>query len=215
VRFRVLLLVASAALIVGCGDDGNAGSSEEGDIPPNAVAVVQGAPDGQVSLDEFQGVLEQAAAGSGQKKVPDPSSSQYASLRDSAMSNLLLGRWVRGEAEERGITLSESEVNNRLGQVKKQLGGEKGYEQTLKQTKLTPEEARTQVELNLLAKQIQDQVLRGKTDMKSAATEFQTAFAEKWRSRTTCKEGFVVEQCSNGSSPPPSSEAPATGVPGG
>ncbi len=91
-------------------------------IPSDDVAVVDDAPDSHISVSEFETVLEQTAASSGQEKVPDPSSPQYASLRDSAMSNLILGRWVRGEAEERGITLSESEIDNQLEEIKKQLG---------------------------------------------------------------------------------------------
>jgi foldase protein PrsA len=128
-------------------------------VPSEDVAVVEDAPDGHIPLSEFQRSLTQTAASSGQKKVPDPSSPQYASLRDQTMSNLVLGRWVRGEAEDRGISLSDSEINNRLQQIKKQLGGEKGFQQTLQQAKLTPEEARQQVELQLLGNQIQSQVI--------------------------------------------------------
>jgi foldase protein PrsA len=128
-------------------------------VPSDDVAVVQDAPDGHIPVSEFETVLEQTAASSGQREVPEPSSPQYASLRDSAMSNLILGRWVRGEAEDRGITLSDSEIDNRLEQIKKQLGGEKGFERTLEEAKLTPEGARAQVELQLLGNQIQSEVI--------------------------------------------------------
>ena len=75
------------------------------------------------------------------------------------MSNLILGRWVRGEAEDRGITLSDSEIDNQLEEIKKQLGGEKGFQRTLEQAKLMPEQARSQVELQLLGDQIQSEVI--------------------------------------------------------
>ena len=74
----------------------------------------------------------------GAKEVPAPSDPQYAALRDSAMSDLLLGRWVRGEASERGITVSDSEISNRLDQIIEQdFGGQKQFEQYLKQAHFT------------------------------------------------------------------------------
>ena len=76
------------------------------------------------------------------------------------MSDVLLGRWVRGEASERGITVSDSEISNRLEQIiKQEFGGQKQFEQFLKQAHFTPEQARDRVELQLLSDQIQKQVL--------------------------------------------------------
>ena len=124
------------------------------------VAVVEDAPDGHITTAEFQASLEQAAALQGAKKVPPPSNPQYTALRDSAMSDVLLGRWVRGEASDRGITLSDSEISNRLDQIIKQdFGGQKQFEQYLKQAHFTSEQARQRVELQLLSNEIQKQVL--------------------------------------------------------
>jgi foldase protein PrsA len=127
-------------------------------VPSGDVAVVEDAPDGHVTTEEFDAALEQAAA-AGQTKVPPPSSPDYSALRDSAMASLIVGRWVRGEASERGISLSDSEINNRLEQIKKQYGGQKGFQRLLKQGGFTPEQARGQIELQLLSDQIQKQVL--------------------------------------------------------
>jgi foldase protein PrsA len=129
-------------------------------VPSGDVAVVQDAPDGHVSTAEFQAALEQAAAMQGAKKVPAPSDPSYKALHDSAMSDVLLSRWVRGEADERGITLSNSEVSNQLQQVvKQQFGGQKQFLQFLKQAHFTPQEARGRIELQMLSDQIQKQVL--------------------------------------------------------
>ena len=43
-------------------------------IPSDDVAVVDDAPDGHISISEFETVLEQTAASSGQEEVPEPSS---------------------------------------------------------------------------------------------------------------------------------------------
>jgi parvulin-like peptidyl-prolyl isomerase len=124
------------------------------------VAVVEDVPDGHITTAEYQASLEQAAALQGAKKVPPPSNPQYSALRDSAMGDLLLGRWVRGEASDRGITLSDSEISNRLDQIIQQdFGGQKQFEQYLKQAHFTAEQARDRVELQLLSNEIQKQVL--------------------------------------------------------
>src|SRR6266540_2412250 len=65
-------------------------------VGSNEVAVVEDAPDGHITTAEFQASLEQAAALQGAKKIPPPSNPQYSALRDSAVSDVLLGRWVRG-----------------------------------------------------------------------------------------------------------------------
>lgn len=127
-------------------------------VPSGDIALVQDAPDGHISTADYQTALQQAAA-AGQTKVPPPSSPQYPALRDSAVGNLLLAAWVRGEAEERGITLSDSEVSNQLKQITKQYGGPKGLQQVLKQAHLTPQQARGQIELKMLSDAIQKQVL--------------------------------------------------------
>jgi foldase protein PrsA len=129
-------------------------------VPSGDVAVVEDAPNGHIPTAEFQASLEQAAALQGVKKVPPPSNPQYAALRDAAMSDVLLGRWVAGEAADRGITLSDSEISNRLDQIIKQdFGGQKQFEQYLKQAHFTAEQARQRVELQLLSNEIQKQVL--------------------------------------------------------
>jgi parvulin-like peptidyl-prolyl isomerase len=147
--FLVVFLVV-VAIAQGIGDPS---------VPSGDVAVVEDAPDGHISTEEFDTALDQAAAAAGQTKVPPPSSPDYSGLRDSALSTLLLGRWLRGEASERGISLSDSEINNRLEQIKKQYGGQKGFQQLLKQGHFTPEQARGQIELQLLGNEIQKQVL--------------------------------------------------------
>ena len=129
-------------------------------VPSGDVAVVEDAPDSHITTEEFQASLEQAASAQGAKEVPPPDNPQYAALRDSAMNDVLLGRWVRGEASERGITVSDSEISNQLDQIIKQdFGSQKEFEQYLEQAHFTAEQARQRVELQLMSDQIQKQVL--------------------------------------------------------
>jgi foldase protein PrsA len=128
-------------------------------VPSGDVAVVEDAPDGNVTQEEFDAALEQAARRQGVPKPPPPDDPQYAALRDAAMSDLLLARWVLGEAEERGITVSDTEINNQIDQIKQQSGGQRGFQQLLKQSGFTLDQARERIQLQLLSNQIQQEVL--------------------------------------------------------
>jgi parvulin-like peptidyl-prolyl isomerase len=72
------------------------------------------------------------------------------------MANVLLSRWIPGEAAERGISVSNTEVSNQLQQLQKQqFGGKKQFQRYIKQAGYTPRQAREQVELSMIADQIQ------------------------------------------------------------
>jgi foldase protein PrsA len=128
-------------------------------VPSGDVALVQDAPDGHITTADFQTTLKRTALGQGISKIPSPSDPQYATLRDTALADLLTSRWVLGEAQDRGITVSDTEINQQLDQYKKKAGGEKGFQQLLKQSGFTLPQARQRVEVILLSNVIQKQVL--------------------------------------------------------
>ena len=76
----------------------------------------------------------------GISKVPAPADPQYATLRDAAMSDLITRRaGSHGEAEERGIAVSDTEIDQQLKQIKQQqFGGRAGVRAVLKQSGFTP-----------------------------------------------------------------------------
>ena len=153
VAFGVLLiaLFAIVAVAQGLGDPS---------VPDDAIAVVEDAPDGTVTKEEYDRALVQTAARQGLKEVPKSTDPQYQALADAAQSDLLLARWVRGEASERGIELTDREVDDELEKVKtQQFGSEEAFQKFLKQAGFTEEEARQRIELQLLSDRIQTAVL--------------------------------------------------------
>ena len=129
-------------------------------IPSGDVAVVQDAPNGNVSQDDFNAALEQSAARLQLKGVPPTSSPQYAQVKSAATDDLLLSRWVAGEAADRGITVSDSEVQDKLNQIiKSQFHGQKGFQQFLTTSRFTEQDAVNRVRLQLLSDEIQKAVL--------------------------------------------------------
>ncbi len=158
---RILLVVVlTAALVITVAGYAIGRGLGATSVPSGDVAVVDDVPDGGITTDEFQKTLEQTAARQGIKQVPKPSDPSYPTLRDSAMADALLSRWVRGEADERGITVSDSEVSDQLEKIKKQqFGSERKFQQFLKQAGFSLQDARERVELQLLSTEIQKQVL--------------------------------------------------------
>jgi len=120
------------------------------------VAVVEDAPDGHVTVDEFNTALEQTALGQGLQTVPKPSDPQYATLKDSAMSNLLTSKWIAGEAEDRGITASETDVDT---WIKQNIGGPSQFKKAADEAGFTPDEAREQARIIVMSQELQKEVI--------------------------------------------------------
>jgi foldase protein PrsA len=120
------------------------------------VAVVEDAPDGHVTVDQFNNALEQTALGQGLQAVPKPSDPQYATLKDSAMANLLTSQWIAGEAADRGITASDTDVDN---WIKQNIGGPSEFKKAAQQAGFTTDEAREQARVIVMSQELQKEVI--------------------------------------------------------
>src|SRR5688572_5981114 len=136
--------IAFAALLVGTIVlvAATAGLGKPG-LPDDAVAFVEDAPDGEVTQEQFDAALDQAAARQQLREVPEPGTPQYDLLKETAMADLLLSRWINGEAEELGIEVTDREIDQELEQIiEQQFGGQKGFDRFLEQSRFTDEDAR-------------------------------------------------------------------------
>ena len=143
------------------------------DVPSGDVAVVEDAPGGAITQDEFDTALEQAAAAQGARGgVPEEGDPQYEVLKEQALGDLLLARWVAGEAEEEGVTVTDTELEQQLEQIKNQnFGDEKEYQRFLDQSGFTEQDALDRVRLTLLSQRIQEGVLSGQEDVPEETVE--------------------------------------------
>ncbi len=147
-----VLLFAVVAIAEGLGDPSP--SSDE-------VAVIEDAPDGMgtVSQAEFDRAFEQAAAQAGSKKPPKPGDKQYEEIKETALSSILDTIWIQGEAEERGVTVSEQEVADELKKLKKEnFKDEAEYKKFLKDSGYTQEDVNERVKLQIIGTAIQDEI---------------------------------------------------------
>jgi len=130
-------------------------------VPSGDVAKVQDVPDeiAAVGQKEFDHGLERQIAGAKLKKPPAPGSKKYEEMKEAALKELLEAVWIRGEAEEREITVTPKQVEEKLAQIKKESFPTKGaFQKFLKESKFTPEDVNDILEVQVLSEAIQEQV---------------------------------------------------------
>ena len=150
-----VLLFVIVAIAEGIGDPS---------IPDGDVALVEEAPDGigNISKAEFETALAQSAAQSGKKGTPKPNSPEYDELRDAAIGSLLDSVWLRGQAAEMDISVTEAEVAKEFKKLKDEnFKSEAEYRKFLKDSNFTQADVDSRVELQMLSSQIQKQITEG------------------------------------------------------
>ncbi len=145
-----VVLFAVVAIAEGVGHPG---------VPSGDVAYVESAPEGQsdVTMAEFKRGLAQAAAQSGQKKLPKPGEKQYEELQETALNALLEPIWLQGLAEEEGITVSDKEVLAEFKKLKKEnFKTEAEYKKFLNEAHYTQKDVLQRVKLQKLSTELQE-----------------------------------------------------------
>jgi hypothetical protein len=115
---RVLLALAAAAILAGCGDSDDepapaasppAPATEAGPAEEDVIATVEGVEDGEITgADLEQEVLESAAAEG--RTPPTPGSPEFDLVAGDALDSLLLRRWIAGDVAEQGAEVTEEEA---------------------------------------------------------------------------------------------------------
>lgn len=145
--FVVLFLIV--AISEGVGDPS---------IPDGDVIVVEDAPGdaGNISQEDFDRALKQAATQAQLPKPPKPGEAQYDELKESAINNLLEFVWLEGLAAEMGISVTDQKVQKKLKEVKDEnFQSEAEYKKFLKESGFSRAEVRRQVKLQVLSEEIQ------------------------------------------------------------
>jgi len=174
-----------AAIVAGCGDEGIPGNAvaevdgeaiERADYDHwlNVAAKSSGAANAAVPKppDYTECVAEakktQAKPAEGQpkltdKQLKDQCKQQYEQLRDQVLGLLISFEWIEREAAEKGVKVTDAEVNKSFEDQKKQtFPKDADYQKFLKDSGQTEEDVRMRVRLDLLSNKIRDQVIKGK-----------------------------------------------------
>jgi len=131
-------------------------------VPSGAVAIVEDAPgEGTITEEEFDRALVQAAAENQIVPVPKPGDEKYDELKEATLTELLDRRWIEGQAEEEGISVTPEEVSKELDKLKDQsFKSEKQYEEFLEESKFTVADVEERVKLQMITSQLQEQITK-------------------------------------------------------
>jgi parvulin-like peptidyl-prolyl isomerase len=117
--------------------------------------------DGQgIPREDFDAALEQAVQAQQLPAPPEEGTPEYEQVRNEALGRLLQQEWLENEAADRGVEVTESEVDQELASVRKQqqLEDEAAFQKALRQANLTEDELRDQLRLEVISTAIQEQL---------------------------------------------------------
>ncbi len=200
---HVLVCVPTCALVAaivlaGCaGDSSSTSSSTISAVPSSpaastaaatsvdAVAFVASTPISKASYEHWLAV--EKAGGSS------------ADAGHRALGFLITSQWMVGEAAARKLSASETEVKQRFAEISKHSFPKAGsLQKFLSKAEETEADLLARVKVELLESRIASQLTAGKSAAQrtSILQSFQQAFQRRWKARTTCKPGYIMEDCS-------------------
>ena len=181
----VSLLLAAALMALSCEP-----AEPVANVEPESkkVVVFEG---GEVTLGEVQEFAEQSGLGE-----LSPGSPQFEAAVQQIMPTLVEFEIAKAYAEENGITVSESEVNQEIETIKDQIveqaraqgmnvGREKAFQQALEQAGLTDEELREQIREQLPVQKVQ---VRVAGDAEASQEEVEQFYEENKKLQFTTPE---------------------------
>jgi hypothetical protein len=152
-----VLMVVIVAVAVGVGHP-SVPSDDVAVIDDSSINVPGLVDGGHISKTNFNRFLLQTAKQSGQQSAPSPSSPQYKQVKDQAMQTALQIAWIVGEANKRGLSFTDTEVQQSLQQIKSQFKTQAEYVKARDQAGLTDADVLERAKLQLIQNKIQDSV---------------------------------------------------------
>jgi len=133
-------------------------------VPSGDAAIVKGVPDDANTVSEAEvkrGTAQQIAASTSESKAkaPKPGSKKFEEAREAAFGELLDQVWIKGQAEELGISVTPKQIETELKTIKKtNFPTEKAYAEFLEKSHFTQDDVDARVELQILSTEIQQRV---------------------------------------------------------
>jgi hypothetical protein len=117
-------------------------------------------------------------------------------LRRHMLDILITNFWLEGEGAAKGLAVSEAEINQALGG---QFPTQAAFRNFLKITGEKASDERALLRANLMATKLQRAVATRKgltaAQRQQALARFTSEFTAKWSALTSCKPGYVVQEC--------------------
>jgi peptidyl-prolyl cis-trans isomerase C len=109
-------------------------------VPDGSVAIVADTENGEVSEERYGRALEQASAQLGLRQPPERGDEQFEQVNNSAMENVLLAIWVEGEVADRGLSVSDEDVQSELDQIEESFSNKREFARVVRQARFCTEE---------------------------------------------------------------------------
>ncbi|TML94037.1 MAG: hypothetical protein E6G03_14690 [Actinobacteria bacterium] len=148
-RLVLLMFLSLAVVAAGCGGTSTAtlGSDDAAIVGSQAV-----------TKEQFRSLMDRAKKSydSQKRPFPKPGTAEYEQLKGQAVTFLIQRAEYAQEADAMGIKITDSDIDKRIEQLKKQYygGSEARYEKTLKQQGLTQDQAKEEIRASLIAEAV-------------------------------------------------------------
>lgn len=186
--FGALLLILFVGFAVA---EGLTGPS----VPSGDAVHISGVPDefGSISEEKVRrATLRQATSGEEKaKKPPKPGSDKYEEFQEKALTELIEGVWIRGQGEELGVEVTEKQVEDELETIKKQnFPTPAAYKKFLEESNFSQAEVDGLVELQIMTKEIQEEV--NQQAPKPSSSDIEAYYEAEKEAQFTTKESRDV-----------------------
>ncbi len=189
------LSLCGLALLAGCGGSSTttaasvpaspAASADAASVSSaDAVATVAGVPVPETSYRHWLTVERKLGA--------------TGNASHHALGFLITSQWVIGEAAARHMSVSEAEVKQRFVQLARQSFPKAGSLQNyLARSGESEADLLARIKVELLASHIAAHVTEGKDASQRSASlaAFERTFQARWKGLTSCRPGYVMEDC--------------------
>jgi hypothetical protein len=137
-----LALAALTAVAAGCGD--------ADEVPPDAVAVVDGTVISKTSLDELLARTKKTYAAQ-KRQFPKAGTQEYQALQTQAVQFLVQREEYAREAEKLGVEVTDAQIAKEVDGIREQYfdGNQKKFEAGLEEQDYTLEALRADTRANL------------------------------------------------------------------
>jgi len=146
----LLGLLASAFVFAACGGD---------QVPAGAIASVG---DATVTQEQFDQILAQAkaqyASQEGAPAFPKEGDPQYNQLKASIVNYLVQNELIKQQAADMKVTVTQTQLDERIKQVTQQVGGQKKLDELLKKQGVSMEQLTTQLQAQMLQDAVRTKV---------------------------------------------------------
>lgn len=191
----------SAALVAGCGESGSAKVPADSSTAPSATSSARSAVAVGGRANAIAWVSGRAISTGAYKHwlAVERALGAGSSADHQAVGFLVSTIWLQREAADRGVAVSATEVGTRLSQLEHQSFQRAGaLHKYLQSADESESDLRKRIEVELLESRIATQVAGGQQGSQRSATlaSFQRSFQQRWKGRTRCASGYVMEDCS-------------------